>query len=114
MCSGDQLELTCTITGDLLQWRFRVFRGNETDPIDFRRTISPTSAEMLQFTADSLVFNFLRISAYDSMPVISTLVISPVSRRINGTVVNCDNVGASEVSSTTIIVGERGTLQGMN
>ena len=113
VCSGDQLELMCTITGDLLQWSFSVFRGNETTAIDFRRTITPTSAEMLQLVVDSLVFNFSRISAPDSMPVISTLVISPVSRRINGTVVNCENVGEREVSSTTIIVGERGALQGM-
>ena len=91
-----------------------MFRENETDPIDFRRAITPTSAEMLQFTADSLVFNFSRISAHGSMPLMSILGISPVSKRLNGTVMNCVDVDAGEVSSTTIIVGERSALQGMN
>ena len=110
VCSGDQLELMCIITGGLLQWRFRVFRANETIPIDFRHTITLTSAEMLQFTVDSLVFNFSRISARDCMPVISTLVISPVSKRLNGTVMNCEDVHGAEVSSTTIFIG---ALQGI-
>jgi hypothetical protein len=58
-----------------------------------------------------MVFNFSRISAHDSMPVMSRLIISPVSSSLNGTVVNCVDL---EMSSTTIIVGERGALQGMN
>ena len=81
VCSGDQLELMCTITGDLLQWSFSVFRGNDTAATDFRRTITPNSAEMLQLTVDSLVFNFSRISAHGCMPVISRLVISPLTAR---------------------------------
>ena len=47
------------------------------------------------------------------MPVVSRLVNSPVSNGLNGTVMNCENVGAGEVASTTIIVGERGALQGI-
>ena len=73
---------------------------------------------MSQLIVNSTMFNFSRISAHNhsSMPVVSRLVISPVSNGLNGTVVNCVNVRTahSEVSSTTIIVGERGALQGMN
>ena len=112
MCGGDQLELMCTTTGDLLQWRFSVIRGNDTSATDFRRIISSTSSKMLQLTVDSIVFNFSRISAHDSIPLMSTLVISPVSNRLNGTVVNCESVDRAEVPSTTIIVGETGALQG--
>ena len=44
----------------------------------------------------------------------SRLVISPVSNSLNGTVMNCVDVADSgEVSSTTIIVGGRGALQGI-
>jgi hypothetical protein len=41
-------------------------------------------------------------------------VISPVSNSLNGTVMNCLDMDEEEVSSTTIIVGDRGALQGMN
>ena len=112
MCSGGQLELTCTTTADLLQWRFSVFRGNETTAIEITRTITSTGSVMLNVTINSTVFNFSRISA-NSMPVMSRSVISPVSNGLNGTVMNCVNVDAGEVTSTTIIVGEKGALQGI-
>ena len=108
VCSGDQLELTCTVTGALLQWRFSTIRGELT------RTVTSTGPAMSQLTVNSTVFNFSRISADSSvMPVVSRSVISPVSNRLNGTVMNCVDVEAVEVASTTIIVGERGALQGI-
>ena len=110
VCSGDQLELICTITGELLQWRFRVFHGNETFATEFTRTITSTSSVMANLTVNSILFRFLRISTDDSMPLMSRLVISPVSNRLNGTVMNCEDVHVAEVSSTTIFVG---SLQGI-
>jgi hypothetical protein len=114
VCSGGQLELTCTTTGNFLRWSFSVFRGNETSATEFIRTISSTSEAMAQLVVNSMVFNFSRISAHNSMPVMSSLVISPVSSSLNGTVMNCMDADTGEVSSTTFIVGERGALQGMN
>ena len=107
VCSGDQLELTCTTTGELLQWRFRGFYGNETTATEFTRTITSTSPAMSQLTVNSMVFNFSRISTHNSIPVMSRLVISPVSNGLSGTVMNCVDVDTAEVSSTTIIIGER-------
>jgi hypothetical protein len=91
-----------------------VFRGNETSATEFIRTISSTSEAMAQLVVNSMVFNFSRISAYNSMPVMSKLVISPVSNSLNGSVMNCVGRDTEEVSSTTIVIRERGTLQGMN
>ena len=112
VCSGYQLELMCTITGELLQWKFNMIRGNETTAIRITRTITSTRSAMLNVTINSTVFDFSRISAHSSVPVISRLVISPVSNGLNGTVMNCVNVEAGDVLSTTIIVEERGALQG--
>jgi hypothetical protein len=116
VCSGDQLELVCTATGDSLQWRFSMFRGNETTATEITRTISSTRSTILPLTVNSMVFNFSRISAHNSMPVISRLVISPVSNSLNGTVMNCVDLGPGDMteSLTTIIVGDRRALQGMN
>ena len=107
VCSGDQLELTCTTTGELLQWRFSVIRGNETTATKFTRTITSTGSVMSHLTVNYTVFNFSRISAHNSISVISRLVISPVSNGLSGTVMNCVDVDTAEVSSTTIIIGER-------
>ena len=113
VCSGDQLELTCTATGDPLQWRFSVIRGDETTVTEIRRSVNSIGPVTSNLTINSIVFNFSRISAHNSIPVMSRLMISPVSNRLNGTVMNCMNVDSGELSSTTIIIGERGALQGI-
>ena len=113
VCSGDQLELTCTITGDPLQWRFSVIRGNETSDTEIRRSVNSIGPVTSNLTVNSIVFNFSRISAHNSVPVMSRLMISPVSNSLNGTVMNCVDVESGEVSSTTIIVGGRDALQGI-
>jgi hypothetical protein len=91
-----------------------VFRGNETSATEFSRSISYISSTRSPLTVNSTVFNFSRISAHNSMPLMSRLVISPVSNRLNGTVMICVDADAGEMSSTTIIVGDGGALQGMD
>ena len=110
VCSGDQLELTCTTTEELLQWRFSVIRGNETSATEFSRTVHSTGGYLSHLEVNSIMFNFSRTTSYDSVPVVSTLLIGPVSNSLNGTVINCVS---SEVSSTTIIIRKRYSLQGM-
>ena len=118
VCSGGQLELICTTTGDFLQWRFNVTRGIN-DLFTFRRSIQATLTEeesMHQFPVNSTMFNFSRTSAQDSLPVMSKVVIGPISSGLNGTVMNCVDLDAPIISSssTTIIVIEREPLQGMD
>ena len=108
--SGDQLELTCTTTEDLLQWRFSLILGNGTFTTEFSRTVHSTSGYLSHLEVNSIMFNFSRITSHGSVPVISTLLIGPVSNSLNGTVINCVT---SEVSSTTIIVRRRDSVQGM-
>ena len=115
VCSGDQLELTCTITGSFLGWRFSVFRENATTATEFSRNIIPSgsaSAAMSQFVLNSTTFDVSRTSAEDTMPLMSRLLINPVSNSLNGTVVNCEDVDTSELSSTTIIIIMTESLQG--
>ena len=110
VCSGDELELTCTTTEDLLQWRFSVIRGNETTAIEITRTVRSTGRNLSHLLVNSIMFNFSRTTSYDSVPVVSTLLIGPVSNSLNGTVIDCVT---SEVSSTTIIIRKRDSVQGM-
>ena len=118
VCSGGQLELVCTTTGGFLQWRFSVTRG-VYDTIFVTRTIQaavPAGDAMFQFVVNSTVFNFSRTSAEGSLPLMSRVVIGPVSHSLNGTVMNCINLIASSSTATTIVIIadlEREPLQGM-
>ena len=68
---------------------------------------------MSQLVVNSTMFNFSKTSAQDSRPVMSKVVIGPVSSGLNGTVMNCIDLDTSSSSSTTIIVREKEPLQGM-
>ena len=86
VCDRDQLELTCTTTGNQLEWRFNVIRGNATTATEFSRIIGATgsaSAAMSQLVVNSITFSFSRTSAEDSSPVMSRLLINSVSRSLN-------------------------------
>ena len=106
MCNGSQLELTCTTTGDFLQWRFSVIRGNETSPTTvFTRTIISVfsaSNAISQSVVNSTVFTFSKLSAEDNLPVVSRLLISPVSWGLNGTEMSCRDLTTSETAVTII------------
>ena len=114
VCSGNQLELLCTTTGGFLQWRFHVIRGNETMATEFARTFRSSGTAMSELTVNSTVFSFSRTSAENILPVMSRLLISPVTSGLNGTVINCVDVDTAELSSTTVIIRERESLHGIN
>lgn len=61
---------------------------------------------MSQLIVNSTVFNYSKTSAKDRLPVMSRILISPVSDRLNGTVINCVDVETAEVSSTTVNIAE--------
>jgi hypothetical protein len=118
VCSGGQLNLTCTTTGDHLEWRFNVILESETTATDishiFAGSDSVSAATMRLLMVNSTVFRFSRTSARDSLPVESRLLIGPVSDSLNGTVINCDDLQSSQSSSTTIIIEKRDPLPGMH
>ena len=75
----------------------------------------PASNAMFQLVVNSTMFNFSRISAEGSLPVMSKVAIGPVTGSLNGTVMNCIDSDTSSSTATTIIIGdlEREPLQGM-
>ena len=96
MCNGSQLELTCTTTRDFLQWRLSVITRL------FIRTITSASNVMSQLVVNSTVFTFTRLSAEGNLPVVSRLLISPVSWGLNGTEMSCMDLITSETAVTII------------
>ena len=116
VCSGGQLELTCATTGSSLEWTFDAFRENATTANENYHVIpragSPGPSLPL-LLINSTMFNFSKTSADGASPVMSRLWISPVSRYLNGTVINCVDLDTANISSTTVIVRERDSLQGI-
>jgi hypothetical protein len=108
VCPGGQLELMCTTstTGMFLRWSFDLIRGNEATPTHFTRTITPSSLTMSYLIVNSVTFNFSRISAQNSLPLMSQLLIGPVIEGLNGIEVNCEDIDSSERVATVIYVVE--------
>ena len=99
VCIGDQLELLCsTTTGDFLRWSL--------NPLLNQHTIQRIGEnnQISTFPIGSVNLTFSRISPRDSLPLMSRLSISPASENLNGTLVNCEDLEAQEMSSTVIII----------
>ena len=98
VCGGGQLELNCTTTGSVLEWRIIPEQNHSQLSA---QTHYPTRNRSFQY-GDSTV-TFTRLS--HSMQVISyRIVISPVSNSLNGTEVKCTDLENQESSSTVISV----------
>ena len=107
VCSGDTLNLTCTTTGRFLEWSFTLIPENETTPMRYTRslqTYGPKHLQIFEQVIASTMFIYSRNSAENSLPLMSTLSVSPVSDGLNGTVVNCTDVTTSDTVSTIIII----------
>ena len=106
VCSGDQLELTCTLTDPgsrVLEWHFTPTTFSLSLPTRAIEAASP-SDQTTQFMVNSTWFTTSRISAEDQSPLVSRLVTNPVTISLNGTVVNCNDVLMMETSSAILSV----------
>ncbi len=101
--AGDQLELMCTTTsGTDHRWEFTVFPENVSYT---RRPVSSTGVSGIPTTPLSIgtsMITFLRLSGQNVLPLISRIIIDPVSSTLNGTVVNCFELATNLVATTTI------------
>ena len=104
---GDQLELTCSSSSGIEhRWEFTVFPENVTytpRPITFLGASGiPTSP----LTISTSTITFSRLSGQGSLPLVSRIVVSPVSSGLNGTVVNCfeGSTSTDSVAATTIYI----------
>ena len=104
VCSGRQLELTCTTSGRntsivLQEWSFSFTLS--TRAISSGGSDNQTTHQLVNST---IFLNFSRVSSEDSLPLISRLLISPVSDGLNGSSVSCMDIATSESVSTSINV----------
>ena len=103
-CDGDQLQLTCHVTGRVLEWNINVLLEDDRfkSVLD---SISPTLPSHTITVNATIKFIFTRTSPPNSRPLMSRLVISQANSGIlNGTVVSCADRETRNSSSTVINV----------
>ena len=118
VCSGDLLELTCTITDSgsvaLLKWNLTLFPENATNPMRYERAISSSSPSdqttYINIEAYSTRLIVSRISAQNTFPFISRLLINPGSSSLNRVEVNCLDSITAESSSFVVVNATSGYL----
>ena len=96
VCIGDQLAITCNVTGNFLKWNINL-SGDES----YSRILSPYS-ETTYLRLNNTQFTFSRVSPQSNLPLESLMIISPATNYLNGTVVNCMDTDTSKSSSTII------------
>ena len=108
VCSGHQLELTCSTSGGTHEWSFSFTRS--------RRAIvsSLPDNQTSYLLVSSVTLNFSRVSSEGSLPLISRLLISPVSDGLNGSTVSCTDLITPESASTSINIIGNSQLQSYN
>ena len=110
VCSGDSLELNCSTSGNILEWSFQLAPTTSK----YTRALSTTNQPPEPISIDATRFTYSRLSAANSLPLVSTLSIDPVNMGLNGTVLNCTNVGTSETVTTIITIINEDWIEGIH
>ena len=101
---GDPLQLTCTTSVDFLKWHMWVI--NEQGRFHEITAFSNSRDMALQLTLmviNDTSFTFMRISARNATPLVSTLAINSTSIGLNGTIVCCMDPNNPMTSASTTI-----------
>lgn len=106
VCSGDRLNLTCSLTGsNILEWTFApatifmgLYRAIEAN--------APKNSDDSSMIGSSR-FTFSKNSARGNLPLVSTLLIDPVTIDLNGIVINCTGVSLLESATSIVYVVNR-------
>ena len=113
VCEGGELSLTCSTNVSIISWTSSLLQNDQGQVLTFMR--STASEGVSQHTSTLMVnstfFNVSRISDRDELPLVSRLVIGPVSVGLSGTRVNCteramNNENTAVASTTVYILGE--------
>ena len=103
VCSGHQVELTCSTSGRntsivIHEWSFSFV------PNTLAIVSDGPGNQMSYLLVNSMTINFSLVSSEDSLPLISRLLISPVSDGLNGSSVSCTDLTTLESMTTSINV----------
>ena len=97
---GDELVLTCTISGQFMRWIFTVTLDDGT-LMTFMPAITAGGSGSVPIPSmvNSTTFTYSRLS---TQPLISTMTVHPVSQGLNGVDITCSDIQTTESAATTI------------
>lgn len=110
---GQHIELTCTTNASFIVWNFTLL--NEQGILrmyEWFTALEDASQQASTVTVNATTFNFMRSSAQNSSPLMSSQLISVGNETdrhhstLNGTVINCTGVdlrGSARMSTSTTI-----------
>ena len=112
LCMGDKREFVCTVEGIFAEWT--VSQDGPNIPYNFMRIVQNTVQMSSTMIVNYTTFNFSRISVLNSLPLVTSLIISNVTSDLNGTMVTCRDRITQDSSSALLQVhiGDKGILQG--
>ena len=99
---GDELVLTCTISGFFQRWQFTATLANGR-PMNFMPEVTAGGSGGV---SQPLMVNSTRftLSRLSTQPLISKMTISLVSLELDGVEITCSDIETSESAATTILV----------
>ena len=117
VCSGDQLELVCMITDSgadfaVLQWNATLELNTTSLPMSSDRIILSLSwnDQYQQIMVNSTTLTFSRVSAPNEFPLVSRLLINPVTNDLS---VRCRDDITLESSAVVVSVTNGHPIQGV-
>ena len=103
--AGDQLELTCSTSGQLHSWQ--LIANPDSGATTSLRSVSSlgsTGVDAEPVVINSVMFTFSRLSGPSSSLLISRMTVSGVSQSLNGSQVRCAMASDDESAMTTILI----------
>ena len=101
LCIGDQREFVCTAEGAFAVW---TLDGPNILYNSVMRIVQNTERLPHIVTINYTSFNFSRISVINSLPLMTSLIISNVTSDLNGTMVTCRDRITRDSSSALLQV----------
>ena len=99
VCPGEQLTFVCSTNRSFVQWNVTVFRSGQS--ISRTRLVPSVGAPFTSsVVVDMVPFHITRVG---SLPLTTTLTITNVSTDLNGTRVNCTDIGSSLAETSTSV-----------
>ena len=112
---GERAEVMCNTTGHVLRWKITV-PGHNGRTDTRLQTYNSLSQSQTPLMIDSSTFTFTRTSVQGHLPQTSRLDIDHVSAGLNGTVINCTEVGLNlmnpDTSGTVLLILGRDLANG--
>ena len=97
VCDGGQLELNCTITGSILQWR--IIPDQNHSQLSTWRYVT-TRNQSFQYSDSTIT---ITVISHPMEVYYSGIVINPVYRYLDGADVKCTDLEDQESSSSTVL-----------